>query len=54
VLGTVGASAAVAHLYGLNAAQCQHVIALAASMASRLVANFGTMTKPLHAGRAAA
>jgi 2-methylcitrate dehydratase PrpD len=54
VLGTVGASAAVAHLYGLNAAQCQHVIALAASMASGLVANFGTMTKPLHAGRAAA
>ena len=53
VLGTVGASAAVAHLYGLNAAQCQHVIALAASMASGLVANFGTMTKPLHAGRAA-
>jgi aconitate decarboxylase len=54
VLGTVGASAAVAHLYGLNAAQCQHVMALAASMASGLVANFGTMTKPLHAGRAAA
>ena len=54
VLGTVGASAAVAHLYGLNAQQCQHVIALAASMASGLVANFGTMTKPLHAGRAAA
>ena len=53
VLGTVGASAAVAHLYGLTAAQCQHVIALAASMASGLVANFGTMTKPLHAGRAA-
>ncbi|WP_297727969.1 MmgE/PrpD family protein [Limnohabitans sp. Rim8] len=53
VLGTVGTSAAVAHLYGLSAAQCQHVIALAASMASGLVANFGTMTKPLHAGRAA-
>ena len=54
VLGTVGASAAVAHLYRLSAAQCQHAIALAASMASGLVANFGTMTKPLHAGRAAA
>ena len=53
VLGTVGTSAAVAHLYGMSAAQCQHVIALAASMASGLVANFGTMTKPLHAGRAA-
>jgi 2-methylcitrate dehydratase PrpD len=54
VLGTVGASAAVAHLYQLSAAQCQHTLALAASMASGLVANFGTMTKPLHAGRAAA
>lgn len=54
VLGTVGASAAVAHLYQLSAAQCQHAIALAASMSSGLVANFGTMTKPLHAGRAAA
>ncbi len=54
VLGTVGASAAVANLYGLNAPQIQHVVALAASMASGLVANFGTMTKPLHAGRAAA
>jgi 2-methylcitrate dehydratase PrpD len=29
-------------------------LAIAASMASGLVANFGTMTKPLHAGRAAA
>lgn len=54
VLGTVGAAAAVAHLNRLPPAQCAHAIALAASMASGLVANFGTMTKPLHAGRAAA
>jgi 2-methylcitrate dehydratase PrpD len=54
VLGTVGAAAAVAHLNGLPQATCQHAIALAASMACGLVANFGTMTKPLHAGRAAA
>jgi aconitate decarboxylase len=54
VLGTVGAAAAVAHLNGLSEAQCRHAIALAASMACGLVANFGTMTKPLHAGRAAA
>ena len=53
VLGTVGAAAAVAHLFGLTALQCQHALALSASMASGLVANFGTMTKPLHAGRAA-
>ena len=54
VLGTVGAAAAIAHLNQLPAAQCRHARALAASMAGGLVANFGTMTKPLHAGRAAA
>jgi aconitate decarboxylase len=54
VLGTVGAAAAVAHLNRLPEDQCRHAIAIAASMASGLVANFGTMTKPLHAGRAAA
>lgn len=54
VLGTVGAAAAAAHLNRLDQDQCRHAIAIAASMASGLVANFGTMTKPLHAGRAAA
>ncbi|HSQ05655.1 MAG TPA: MmgE/PrpD family protein [Burkholderiales bacterium] len=54
VFGTVGAAAAVAHLHGLPAGTAAHALALAASMASGLVANFGTMTKPLHAGRAAA
>ena len=54
VLGTVGAAAAVAHLNRLSEEQCRNAIALAASMACGLVANFGTMTKPLHAGRAAA
>ena len=54
VLGTVGAAAAVAHLHKLSPGDCRNALALAASMASGLVANFGTMTKPLHAGRAAA
>jgi aconitate decarboxylase len=54
VLGIVGAAAAVAHLNRLSEERCRHAIALAASMACGLVANFGTMTKPLHAGRAAA
>lgn len=54
VLGTVGAAAAVAYLNKLPVDQCRHAIALSASMACGLVANFGTMTKPLHAGRAAA
>jgi aconitate decarboxylase len=54
VLGTIGAAAAVAYLHKLSAEQCRNAIAIAASMAGGLVANFGTMTKPLHAGRAAA
>ena len=54
VLGTVGAAASVAYLNRLEPEQCRNALAIAASMASGLVANFGTMTKPLHAGRAAA
>jgi aconitate decarboxylase len=54
VFGTVGAAAAVAYLHRLPEAQVRTALAIAASMASGLVANFGTMTKPLHAGRAAA
>lgn len=54
VLGTVGATAAVAHLHHLPPAVCRTALSLAASMAGGLVANFGTMTKPFHAGRAAA
>jgi aconitate decarboxylase len=54
VLGTIGAAAAVAHLHRLSPDMSRNALALAASMASGLVANFGTMTKPFHAGRAAA
>ncbi|AWB34452.1 MmgE/PrpD family protein [Orrella marina] len=53
VLGTVAAAAAVASLNRLDVDQTSTSLAIAASMASGLVANFGTMTKPLHAGRAA-
>ncbi len=52
VLGTVACAAAVAHLYRLNAKQSTHAISLAASMASGLTANFGSMSKPMQAGRA--
>lgn len=54
VLGTVGAAAAAAHLRGLSVEHCHHALALSGSFAAGLVANFGSMTKPLHAGRAAA
>lgn len=54
VFGTVGAAAAVACLHGLDEDSACHALAIAASMAGGLAANFGSMTKPYHAGRAAA
>src|SRR5262249_4060952 len=53
VLGTIAAAAACAKLCGLDAAGTSTAIAIAASMASGLVANFGTMTKSFQVGRAA-
>ena len=52
-LGTIGAAAAASRLFGLNAVQTGHALAIAASEASGLKENFGTMVKPLHAGLAA-
>ncbi len=52
-LGTIGASAAASRLLGLDASQTGHALAIAASEASGLKENFGTMVKPLHAGLAA-
>jgi 2-methylcitrate dehydratase PrpD len=51
--GTIGAAAAVANLLGLDPAATARVLGLAASQAAGLRENFGTMTKPFHAGRAA-
>jgi 2-methylcitrate dehydratase PrpD len=52
-LGTIGAAAAASRLLGLDADAAAHAIAIAASEASGLKENFGTMVKPLHAGLAA-
>ena len=52
-LGTVGAAAAAARTLGLDVATAGHALAIAASSASGLKENFGTMVKPLHAGLAA-
>lgn len=52
-LGTIGAVAACAYLQQLNATQCMHAIAIAASMTGGLQKNFGSMTKSLHVGLAA-
>ncbi|HEY8610908.1 MAG TPA: MmgE/PrpD family protein, partial [Roseomonas sp.] len=53
LFGAVGAAAACARLRGLDADQAAQAIALGASQSAGLGANFGTMTKPFHAGRAA-
>jgi 2-methylcitrate dehydratase PrpD len=52
-LGVFGATAACCHLMRLDAAQTAQALAIAASFASGIKANFGTMTKPLHVGHTA-
>lgn len=52
-LGKVAVAAAVAVLLGLDERQTVHALGLAATQASGLTASFGTMAKPLHAGKAA-
>jgi 2-methylcitrate dehydratase PrpD len=52
-LGTLGAAAACSRLLALDAGRTQMAIGIAASLAGGLQQNFGTMTKPLHAGWAA-
>jgi 2-methylcitrate dehydratase PrpD len=51
--GTLGAAAACARLLQLNADCTQAALGIAASLASGARRNFGSMTKPLHAGWAA-
>lgn len=51
--GAVGAAAACAKLRRLDATKAAMAVALGASQSAGLMANFGTMTKPFHAGRAA-
>lgn len=52
-VGVFGASAACAKLLGLTTTQTEMALGIAASLASGLHANFGTMTKPLHVGHGA-
>src|SRR6185436_10245304 len=52
-IGTLGAAATAARLLGLDREATARCLALAASEASGLKENFGTMAKPLHAGLAA-
>ena len=50
--GTFAAAAAAARLMGLDAEATARALSLAASQSAGLRENFGTMTKPFHAGRA--
>jgi 2-methylcitrate dehydratase PrpD len=52
-IGTLGCAAAAASILGLDAGQTRHALGIAASLASGLKENFGSMTKPFHAGHAA-
>jgi 2-methylcitrate dehydratase PrpD len=53
VFGAIAAAAACASLRRLDPEKAAHAIALGASQSSGIMANFGTMTKPFHAGRSA-
>lgn len=53
VYGTLAAAACVARLRQLDAQTTRHALGIAASCSSGLVANFGSMVKPFHAGHAA-
>jgi len=52
-IGTFGAAAAAARLMNMPAPQVRHMLTIASSMSSGVRVNFGSMTKPLHAARAA-
>lgn len=52
-LGSLGAAAACAKLLALDSQQTAYALGIAATEAAGLKSMFGTMCKPLHAGRAA-
>jgi 2-methylcitrate dehydratase PrpD len=52
-LGAFGATAAAAKLLALDPDAVANAIAITASLCAGIRVNFGTMTKPLHVGRAA-
>ncbi|MBI3937459.1 MAG: MmgE/PrpD family protein [Betaproteobacteria bacterium] len=52
-LGTFAVAAACANLLRLTADKTATALAVAASLAAEIKANFGTMTKPLHVGHCA-
>lgn len=53
IYGALASAAAASRLRGLDAERTTTALAIAASQASGLVANFGSMVKPFHAGNSA-
>ena len=53
-LGTFAAAAGAARILGLDEQTCTTALGIAATQAAALKSMFGTMCKPLHAGKAAA
>ncbi len=53
IFGSIGAAAACASLRRLDETRTAMAISLGASQSAGIMANFGTMTKPFHAGRSA-
>jgi 2-methylcitrate dehydratase PrpD len=51
--GAIGAVAGAGRLFGLSREQLLHAFGIAAALSGGYRENFGTMTKPLHAGQAA-
>jgi len=52
-IGAFGAFAASGRLLGLGEPELRHALGITASLTAGIRVNFGTMTKPLHAGMAA-
>lgn len=52
VLGSLGAAAAIAKMLKLDEGKISMALGIAGSLSAGLIKNFGTMTKPLHAGNA--
>ena len=52
-VGLLGSTAVAARLWALNTGELQRAWGIAGSQLGGLVRNFGTMTKPFHAGHAA-
>ena len=53
VTGVIGAAAGSAYILGLNEERTRNAIGIAASMASGVRENFGTLTKSIHIGKTA-